>query len=79
MPDRAKHVMSLIRQVRGNKDYVAEFGTRMRGAGEYAEMMAQRFNRACKKSQLSLDRQALLTCSKFRVPCDNPQLDLLAL
>jgi DNA repair photolyase len=76
MPDRAEHVMSLIRQSHGGKDYVAEFGIRMRGTGEYAEMIAQRFNRACKKLQLSRDRQVRLTCSKFRVPCDNQQLAL---
>jgi DNA repair photolyase len=76
MPDRAEHVMSLVRQSRSGKDYVADFGTRMRGTGEYAEMIAQRFKRACARYQLSHDRGGHLDCTKFRVPSDNPQLDL---
>src|ERR1700716_1381165 len=38
-PDRAKHVMSLINQMRGGKDYDAEFGRRMSGTGPYAELL----------------------------------------
>src|SRR5690606_17961842 len=32
-PDRAAHVMSLVRQMRGGRDYDSNFGTRMRGEG----------------------------------------------
>ena len=32
-PDRAGHVMSLINQARGGKDYDSQFGVRMRGGG----------------------------------------------
>ena len=32
-PDRYRHVMSLIRSMRGGKDYDAEFSKRMRGTG----------------------------------------------
>src|SRR5580692_2943910 len=42
-PDRAKHVMSLINQSRGGKDYQAEFGTRMVGTGVFAELLRARF------------------------------------
>ena len=42
-PDSASHVMSQIRQARGGKDNVARFGERMRGTGQYAEMINQRF------------------------------------
>ncbi len=67
LPDRAKHVMALIRSVRGGKDYDAEWGKRMTGTGPYAELMAQRFALATRK--LGLNRQrAQLTCSKFRKP-----------
>ena len=38
-PDRAKHVMSLINQSRGGKDYRAEFGTRMVGTGVFADLL----------------------------------------
>jgi DNA repair photolyase len=47
--DRAKHVMSLINQARGGKDYDAEFGTRMRGTGAYAELLRARFELARRK------------------------------
>lgn len=76
MPDRAQHVMSLIRQSRGGKDYASEFGSRMRGTGIYSEMIAQRFEVACKKFHLLRDRSMQLDCSGFRVPRLNPQLDL---
>ena len=35
-PDRAEHVMSLIRQMRGGKEYEAKWGERMVGKGEFA-------------------------------------------
>jgi DNA repair photolyase len=41
-PGRARHVMSLIRQMRGGKDYDAQWSTRMKGTGPYAEMIAKR-------------------------------------
>ena len=42
-PDRAARVMSLVRQMRGGKDYDAEWGKRMKGEGPIAEMIGQRF------------------------------------
>jgi DNA repair photolyase len=48
-PDRAKHVMSLINQARGGKDYDSQFGTRMRGTGPYAELLRTRFQLAQRK------------------------------
>ncbi len=48
-PDRAKHVMSLINQARGGKDYDSQFGTRMRGTGPYAELLRTRFELAKRK------------------------------
>ncbi|HEY3487669.1 MAG TPA: PA0069 family radical SAM protein [Gammaproteobacteria bacterium] len=45
-PQKAEHVMSLMRQSHGGKEYAAQWGTRMRGTGQYAELLAQRFNKA---------------------------------
>ena len=45
-PDRAAHVMSLIRQMRGGKDYDSRFGSRMRGEGPFAQLIQQRFRKA---------------------------------
>src|ERR1700761_6447920 len=49
VPGRAKHVMALIRQMRGGKDYDSQWNTRMKGTGPYAEMMSRRFRLAVKK------------------------------
>jgi DNA repair photolyase len=48
-PDRASHVMSLINQARGGKDYDSAFGVRMRGTGPYAELLRMRFDLAVRK------------------------------
>jgi len=77
LPERAEHVMSLIRQARGGKEYAAEFGTRMRGTGEYAELIAQRFRLACKRLGLLPARRMRLSSAHFQVPSTCPQLDLL--
>ena len=67
-PDRAEHVMSLIRQMRGGRDYDARFGKRMKGEGVFAEMIAQRFALACKRHGLSRSRELILDISRFRPP-----------
>ena len=74
-PERAEHVMSLIRQSRGGKNYDSRFGSRMRGEGPFADLLAQRFRLASRK--LGLDRRELqgLDCSKFCPP--GAQLSLL--
>lgn len=51
-PDSAARVMSLLRQMRGGKDYDADWGTRGRGTGPYAELIAARFRAAVKRSGL---------------------------
>ena len=52
-PGRAAHVMSLIRSMRGGKDYDAEWGKRMTGSGVYAQLMAKRFKLACERFGLN--------------------------
>lgn len=44
--DRAAHVMSLIQQMRGGKDYDSAYGKRMRGEGPFAQLIEQRFRKA---------------------------------
>jgi DNA repair photolyase len=55
-PLRARHVMSLVRQMRGGKDYDATFGTRMRGTGPIADLIERRFRIACKRLGMNTDR-----------------------
>ena len=77
-PLRAEHVMSVLRQLRGGKDYDARFGERMRGTGPFAELIEKRFALACKRLGLNRDRAPLDT-SRFRPPlaAGPRQLDLL--
>jgi len=66
-PDRAERVMSLVRQCRDGAVYNAEWGTRMKGTGPYAEMLRARFKLATRR--LGLDpRRWDLDCGKFRPP-----------
>jgi DNA repair photolyase len=66
-PLRARHVMSLVQQMRGGRDYDAEFGTRQRGRGGLAELIARRFAIACRRFGLN-EEQAPLDTSRFRPP-----------
>jgi len=68
-PGKARHVMSLIRQSRGGKAYQAEWGTRMRGTGAYAELLRARFEKAIHRLGLDQRREAWrLDCSRFQAP-----------
>jgi DNA repair photolyase len=66
-PDRSQHVFSLIRQMRGGKDYDSTFGSRMKGEGPYAWMIGRRFETACARLGLNVQR-AELTTEHFRAP-----------
>ncbi|MCC4244058.1 PA0069 family radical SAM protein [Stappia indica] len=60
-PDSFRHVMNLIRSMRGGKDYDAQWGKRMRGDGPYAKQLANRFALACKRLGLNRSRKSLTT------------------
>lgn len=64
-PDRASRVISLIRQSRDGADYDHQFGSRMRGRGVYADLIAQRFKKSCARLGLSNDRLIDLDCQPF--------------
>lgn len=74
-PQRAAHVLSLIRQCRGGELYDSRFGVRMRGEGPFAALLAQRFAKASKR--LGLDRREGydLDCTAFCPP--GAQMSLL--
>lgn len=76
-PDRYRHVMSLIRSMRGGKDYDAEFGKRMKGAGPYAWQISRRFEMATKR--LGLGRRSMQLRDDLFVPPNGSgvQLSLL--
>lgn len=60
-PDRYRHVMNILRSMRGGKDYDAEWSQRMRGLGPYAQQIGQRFSLACKRLGLNQRRKKLNT------------------
>ena len=76
-PDRYRHVMSLIRSMRGGKDYDADFGKRMKGAGPYAWQISRRFEMATRR--LELTRRNIALRDDLFVPPDGSgvQLSLL--
>ena len=70
-PLRAAHVMSLVQQVRGGKDYVSTFGVRMRGTGAYADLIEKRFELACRRLGLNQGRNEPFDTSRFKPPRAN--------
>jgi DNA repair photolyase len=74
-PDRAEHVLSLLRQMHGGALYDSQFHSRQRGAGTFAELLLARFRLA--RAKYDLDREATLNTTLFRKPAPaGGQLDL---
>ncbi|HET7883345.1 MAG TPA: radical SAM protein, partial [Acetobacteraceae bacterium] len=68
-PDRAKHVLSLIRETRSGALSDARFHHRFAGQGVYADLLLRRFTRATRQWGLDEAREGL-DCAKFAVPED---------
>jgi DNA repair photolyase len=77
-PDKLDHVIALVRELHGGRDYDPTFGKRQTGTGPYAWSIGRRFELACKR--LGLNRQrARLTSAHFKRPRGpGGQLDLFA-
>jgi len=76
-PERARHVMSLVRQSRGGKDYDSTWGARMRGSGQFAELIENRFRLACRRYGLDRRREDALRTDGFRLlPREGDQMGL---
>jgi DNA repair photolyase len=67
-PDRARHVLELVRETRAGALNDAKYGQRMSGTGAYADLLARRFERAAR--QLGLQDRPELDCSAFALPAD---------
>src|SRR5690606_202458 len=65
-PERAAHVMSLVAQMRGGRDYDSAFGSRMKGQGPFAQLLAARFSRAWRR--LGFAHLPALDCTRFVAP-----------
>jgi DNA repair photolyase len=66
-PDRAKHVLNLIRETRGGQLNDSRFGQRFSGGGAYADLLRRRFTRAARQWGLNETREGL-DASRFAVP-----------
>jgi len=66
-PDRAKHVLNLVRETRGGALNDSRFHHRFGGQGVYADLLLRRFTRATKQWGLDEAREGL-DCTQFAVP-----------
>ncbi len=80
-PQRAEHVISIIRQVRGGRENDPRFGSRMSGSGNFAELIGKRFEVACRRLKLNSEENHMasrggLEQGLFRPPHDSSQMTL---
>ena len=75
-PERYRHVFTLIRDMRGGKDYDSQWGSRMTGTGPLAWMIGRRFDIACDRLGLNKKRARLTTDHFVRPNRDGNQLTL---
>ncbi len=76
-PDRYRHVMSLVRSMRGGKDYDSEWGKRMKGSGPYAWQIGRRFEIAARRLGFNAERRQLRTDLFAAATKESEQLVLL--
>ncbi len=76
LPQRAAHVMALVRAMRGGSDNDPRFGARMRGSGPIAALLARRFELACRRHGIATPGAAGLDTGAFRAPRPGGQLQL---
>jgi DNA repair photolyase len=75
-PNQSGRVLNRVRDTRGGELYRSDFSQRMTGTGEYAELLAKRFQLAIKK--FGFGDPAELDCGQFRKPAkDDRQMSLL--
>ncbi|WP_114009891.1 PA0069 family radical SAM protein [Cohaesibacter intestini] len=75
-PDRYRHVMNVLRSMRGGKDYDSRSGHRMRGNGPYADILHKRMAVACRNLGYAT-RRTRLALKHFKPPeCEVAQLSL---
>jgi DNA repair photolyase len=74
-PLKAAHVMARIRDMRGGRENDPEFGTRMKGEGQFAHLLRGRFDVACRRLGLNAEKRSPVETAKFRKP-ESPQRSL---
>lgn len=66
-PDRKQRILSRLRQMRGGELYESRFGSRMRGRGQDAKLLEERF-RITFRQQGYVEDRTLLDSTRFRKP-----------
>jgi DNA repair photolyase len=74
-PQRADHVISIVKQSRGGRENDPNFGSRMTGSGNFVELIGKRFDLACKRLGLNSEENHMasrggLDCTLFHPPAD---------
>ncbi|MDH4053649.1 MAG: PA0069 family radical SAM protein, partial [Rubrivivax sp.] len=67
VPDKAARIMARLRDMRGGRDNDSRFGHRMKGQGVWAQLLRQRFEKACQRLGLNREKVAL-DLGRFRPP-----------
>ncbi|MGA0609203.1 PA0069 family radical SAM protein [Caldimonas sp. KR1-144] len=76
VPERAERILARVHDMRGGKDYDADFRQRMRGAGLWAELIRQRVDKAAARHGLARSTPPL-SSAHFSAPRpDDPQREL---
>ncbi len=80
VPDRERRVLNRLRDFRNGELYRSEFGSRMRGTGRHAELLATRFRLACRQNNLNMETSHR-DVGQFRAPpqTNDEQLQLFSL
>lgn len=77
-PLKAERVMNRVRDMHGGREYNARWGERMRGKGNYVEMISQRFRLVCRQCHLNRVRFELNT-RDFCLPDNETEFGQLSL
>ncbi len=75
-PGKAEHIMNVVNDLRGGRDNDPRFHSRMRGSGNYAALMRQRFENTCRRLGLNRKRFELDTSLFVPPRPPSPQGDL---
>jgi DNA repair photolyase len=72
-PERAGRVMNRVRDMHGGKDYDANFDTRMRGEGLWADLIRQRFEKSLVRFGMHRSQRFFeMELTRFRKPLQIP-------
>ncbi|HLX25158.1 MAG TPA: PA0069 family radical SAM protein [Usitatibacter sp.] len=75
-PLKAAHVMSRVHEMRGGRDNDPNFGSRMKGQGLWADLLKQRFVKACERIGLNEEHWPGLNTGLFTPPSLHGQKSL---